>query len=216
MGLQDPSDSKFKELITPGNTAFERSIDVWTYGLTRALHALGSTENICRIKSLQTVRKTKLTFLAYDEDERNGWKAPLTFLEFHYFLFHILYLPYCVPIEKFFVNNFRELVTGVMKISASQKSKISVTERKSCFKTFSRHCRITARGWTQWQHFYCIHYGAVTLLYVKGKKKWEMAPTFPPKICTICSLSSEPELLLSKLWGNSSKSSTMKSKASIG
>lgn len=138
MGLQDPLDSKFHELVTPGNRAVERSIDVWTYGLTRAPSALGSTENICRIRSLQTVGKTKLAFLASDDDGKNVWKAALTFLEFCYFLFHVSYLPYCVPIEKIFVNHFRESVTGVMKMSASQKSKTGATERESCFKTFSK------------------------------------------------------------------------------
>lgn len=101
MGLQDPLDSKFHELITPGNTAFERSIDVWTYGLSRAPSALGSTENICRIQSLQTVRKTQLTFLAYD-DEKNGWKTLLAFLEFHYFFVPCLVSSLsCILLRKF-------------------------------------------------------------------------------------------------------------------
>lgn len=73
-------------------------------------------------KRPENSQENKAIFLAYDDDERNGWKVPLTLLESHYFLFHVSYLPYCVPIEKIFVNNFRESVTGIMKISVFQKS----------------------------------------------------------------------------------------------
>lgn len=112
------------------------------------------------------------------------------------------------PIEKTFVNNFRELVTGVMKISASQMSKISVTVLKTMWNYSMRVTMAIFLLNSLW-NWHCLIY-----ISLKGKTKWEIASTIPPKICIICSLSSVPELLI-KLWGNSFNSSTIKTKASI-
>lgn len=209
MGLQDPLGSKFNELITPANTAFKRSIDVWTYGLSRAPSALGSTENICRIQSLQTVRKTKLTFLAYDNDEKNGWKAPSTFLEFHYFFVPCFVSSLSCPL----LRKFLQIISGNQSQGKWKYLLLrrvrSVSQRgKVVLKLSLRQCKITVRGWINGNIFIeSIMKLALSYIYFFKRKDRHN----PSKNL----YNSGSELLLIRLWGNPFKSSTIKTKASI-